>query len=163
MKYFLVLSFIFFSGCSKMETDSDSSTDNTREKRITGSTDIGFGSSWQLSWEEWMPPGLPRTFITESTLRLATVEFEAFGYEVGEPPESLPCSLTPTSNARILTVTHIVDETPQPIMDNIYKIYFVIPASPHNTYINADVCLALNSIHGPHHELKSTLVHLRFL
>ncbi|MCO5113631.1 MAG: hypothetical protein M9899_05605 [Bdellovibrionaceae bacterium] len=142
--------------------DGDSIGEDVRVKSITGTTDIGFGESWQLRWGEWNPPGVARLFITNATLTLESGTFDAFGYEVGEPPESLPCSLADLGNYRIITVVNTVGGTPQPIVNNIYKMYFVFPSSAHNTYINASVCLARNDVEGDPHELQTANVHVRF-
>lgn len=163
--YKLILSLSLLStSCAKMTANngSDSIGEDVRLKSITGITDIGFGESWQLKWGEWNPPGIARLFITNATLTLEAGTFDAFGYEVGEPPESLPCSLVDLGNYRIITVTNVIGGIPQPIVDNIYKIYLVFPSSAHNTYINASVCLARNDVEGDPHELQTANVHVRF-
>lgn len=138
-------------------SDGDVTNTPSRPRSLMGTTDIGFGNQWQLSWKEWNPPGLIRTFVTDGKFVLPSSTFNAFGYEIGEAPEDLPCGLIATGRARVLLVSNIVAGTPQPIMDNIYRIHFVLPegAAP-NAYNTISVCLSLNSIEGSPESLQTT-------
>lgn len=156
--YFKLVAVLFFTVLSVQCGKFDPTDDGRNNFSVLGNIDIGLGGSWKLKWSQWEIVYGNRLFIDRASLSFLDQKVPAFGYEIGAPPDDLPCSLTASGTTRVITVANSTpDGTAIPVFANIYKIYFLVPNGQVGQTVTVNICVATGSAEGPYQGYSEAL------